>query len=549
MSTRRVCQLLLSVGFFAHLVLGLYSARVETPTVDEYAHMPAGLSYWRFGEFALYSKNPPLAKLWMTWPVLATMDLKIPSPVPPYLGWGPWVYGAAFESANSSTYFDAFFLARAMILILSLGTAVLLWIWGRDWFGELPAALVTFGFLLSPTILAHAHLATMDVACMLSIFTLFFLLVRGNSLPLSAWAAAVGVSLGVALATKFTAVVFLPWIFLIVIWRWRRRSFIALSLTLVYALIVINTAYGFKDGFRPAGEFKFESHAMQSVSQWLPNDLPMPLPKDLIIGFDGQNVDNENGEFSNYLFGEWRREGWWYYYIITFLAKENVITIGLLLLAPLGLAKIPAERRLHLLLPPMILLFVLCFLTTLDMGVRYLIPTYPFIYLMVASGLSVLFARLNSRRIQICTILLAGGWLFSAVMTCPEYLGYFNPVARFAAEPSDLLLDSNLDWGQDLFRSKEIASVSGERPYLLYFGHVSPALYGIKYQLVPDHPVRGTVVVSANFFKGMSYVAPAPEGGFVQIGSNHLNWLRRFTPVGRVGSLLVFDTRAIPGAL
>ena len=52
-----------------HLVLAVHAARIETPTVDEFAHLPAGCAAWTSGNFDLYAKSPPLARLWMSLPV------------------------------------------------------------------------------------------------------------------------------------------------------------------------------------------------------------------------------------------------------------------------------------------------------------------------------------------------------------------------------------------------------------------------------------------------------------------------------------------------
>ena len=54
-----------------HAVLAVHTLSVKTVTVDEVAHLPAGITYWQSGSFALYHQNPPLVKLLLALPALA----------------------------------------------------------------------------------------------------------------------------------------------------------------------------------------------------------------------------------------------------------------------------------------------------------------------------------------------------------------------------------------------------------------------------------------------------------------------------------------------
>jgi hypothetical protein len=99
-------------------------------------------------------------------------------------------------------------------------------------------------------------------------------------------------------------------------------------------------------------------------------------------------------------------------------------------------------------------------------------------------------------------------------------------------------IDSNLDWGQDLYRVRPWMQAKGlDTIYLLYFGHVEPGLYDIAYALPPSSPRPGTYVVSVNFAKGYSYVAP-DHGRVVAVRQGGPAWLRALTPVDRIGDSL-----------
>src|SRR5262245_28732235 len=132
---------LLAALMAAHAALALHTAWRASPTIDEFAHVPAGLSYWQTGSFGLYHHNPPLAKLLAALPVLAAR------PAVDYAG--SWArarergeppnqveFGADFMRANAARYFDLFRLARLPIVALSLLGLWLVFRWGRDLWGE-----------------------------------------------------------------------------------------------------------------------------------------------------------------------------------------------------------------------------------------------------------------------------------------------------------------------------------------------------------------------------------------------------------------------------
>lgn len=536
--------LLLAGLIFIHAFLVLEAARVETPTVDEYAHVPAGLAYWKSGDFALYSKNPPLIKMFLTIPLaLAPSDIvSTPERTGEALGWGPWVYGYQFEVQNQSRYFDLFFWARSLNLLFSIVTGLLIFVWARKSFGDLPAVLAAAGFWFSPTVLAHAHLATVDMGATALIFLFCFWLREG----LRHWWQ-LGVSLGLAMAAKFTAIFLLPF-FLFACGldrsaRPKKGSLLRAGGVLLLALAVLPLVYGFDFDWPRVSELTPQTLAMQKLFSWFPEGLRLPLPLPFLVGFDAQAFDAQAGEFGSYFFGEWSQHGHWYAGLAAFFLKEQLLTLLLILLSPFALRSLrrPRAEVLSLVLPILFIGVPLMFFNSLQIGIRYLLPLFPFLFILIAAPLQL---TLKGKRLLSLVILL--GWMIPMLLIRPEFLSHFNGVAKIWGPPEEMLLDSNLDWGQDLYRLKTVASVAIEQRtpiYVLYFGHVSPRNYGIDYQLVPDHPVEGLVAVSVNFRKGYPYVAPAPDGSWTEVKPTHLDWLRGFQPIARVGSLLIFDTR------
>src|SRR5574342_1102823 len=123
------------------LVLALDAARRETPSIDEFAHVPAGYAHLAYGRFDVHAKNPPLAKVLLALPGALIGDVVVPPPRENPFAWGPWLYGRRFMEANAARYFDIFFRARAVVVGFSLLTAALLFAWGRALFGVRGAAI------------------------------------------------------------------------------------------------------------------------------------------------------------------------------------------------------------------------------------------------------------------------------------------------------------------------------------------------------------------------------------------------------------------------
>ena len=534
----------------AFLVLALDAARLETPTVDEFAHLPAGLAALTQERFDIYRENPPLARALMALPALAA-GARVP-PAPPLGdardGWEAWDYGHAFMLANPERYLELFTAARAVVIALALGAALALFLWARALHGERAAAIVTSLFLLSPTLLAHAHLATTDVASTLAILACMLAL-RGMDRGRPALRRGVlGLALGAALLVKFTAVLLLPPLLLLLALRrgrdWR-RTLTDWGVVVGVALVVINVGMRFDGSFARLDAHGFDSGLVRGVQRVLPGWLPVPLPRDYLRGFDAQQRDAEVGEFPSYLMGRWSEEGWWIYNPVALGVKTPEPFLPLLAFgfALLVARRVRLERSdlLDLVVPLGTLFLALTFFNQLDIGIRYLLPLFPFLWLVIGSVWHGAGGRLRST----LGLAVVGYYAATALWIHPGYIGYFNPTSGGPAQGHRWLADSNLDWGQDLYR---VAPALEERGHtgpiaLLYFGHVHPWAYGIDYALLPDEPVQAVIAASANFLLGARYVASEPSGGRVSVGPDHAAWLRDLEPVARLGSIWLFDTR------
>lgn len=537
------------------VLLCVLAARQETPTIDEFAHLPAGSAYWTQGAFSLYGKNPPLLKLWIALPVVVDSRVTVPPFSGNPFGWGPWTYGRAFMEANRESYFALFFRARLMVIVLGLATAALLFVWARELFGERAAAVAASLLLLSPPILAHSRLATIDAGSMLTILATCWLVRRACRSGRAGAFALAGAALGVALGVKFTALLILPAIGVLALLGPRNMARArGVCILLLVAWLTVNAAFGFGGTFQRLDGYRFHSRFCIGLQQRLPGALPVPLPRDYVAGFDAQKRDTEAGEeFGSYLLGEWSRRGWWYYNAVALLVKTPIHDL-LLALAGTALwrrSRIGATETWPILLPAASLVLLLSAFSRLDVGIRYLLPVFPFLHL--ASG-PVFAERAGPGRarwrdaLALAAVVAA---LSTSIASHPDHLAYFNAIAGGSERGHEWLVDSNLDWGQDLYRvPAEAARLKPGAPIgLLYFGHVDPTLYGLRYNLVPPWPVRDVLAVSVNFVVGMQYLTPAPDGRWLPVSADHLAWLRSHEPVARLGSMWVYDTRGPAGGL
>ena len=534
-------------------VLAMDAARIETPTIDEFAHVPSGFAILAHGDTTLYAKNPPLGKALLALPGTIGGNVRVPEVREPPFGWGPWRYGDRFMRANTGRYFEVFATARDVVVALALLAALLVHGWTRTLFGERAAAVTTTLFLLCPTVLAHGHLATLDVACATTIFGAVVALRWALAAEAPAWLGpsgarflAAGAVWGVALLVKFTAVLLLP-VYAVVVFARRgrrlRRAAAEIAILCTTALVVVNLGMGFRGSFTPLGDYTFGSDFAKGIQSWLPAATPVPLPRDWMRGFDAQKRDVERAEFPSYLRGRWAREGWTGYELRALLVKTPLAFLAMLAVLPLFLwRRGPPRDELWLLLAPIAgLSLMLTAFNALNVGIRYLLPLFPFTFVL----LGALFSR-PGRATRTAAAVLIALYATTAIRTHPSHLAYFNAAAGGSQAGHEWLLDSNLDWGQDLYRLKpalERRGVTG-RISLLYFGHVDPGLYGIDFAIPPRTPQPGLVAASVAYVKGFAYPAPRPDGRQARVRADPLAWLRDQEPVERLGSIWLYDVRA-----
>jgi len=156
----------LGLILLAFFTLGWMSLIQKSVTVDEFAHLPAGLSYWRTRDFRIYPHGSPLIQMLAAAPIAASRV-----PLPLELGWknrDQWQFGYEFMYANADSYQEIFVRARAMILALGALLVGLIWWWARALDGPKSALAAASLAAFNPTLMAHSELVTTDVGVSLT---------------------------------------------------------------------------------------------------------------------------------------------------------------------------------------------------------------------------------------------------------------------------------------------------------------------------------------------------------------------------------------------
>jgi hypothetical protein len=198
----------------------------------------------------------------------------------------------------------------------------------------------------------------------------------------------------------------------------------------------------------------------------------------------------------------------------------------------------------------MVILVAFSFFNELNIGLRYILPVFPFLFVWFGSLAGFRCGRRTAKKDNpgaldkaIVTALLIAH-IVASYAVFPDYLAFFNALAGGPKNGPKHLLDSNLDWGQDLKQLKIYMQQHGiEEIGLAYFGHVDPAIYGISYYIPVDQPITGTVAVSAHFLYGLPYVLTYTDPPQL-IAPGSFQWLQNQEPTARIGySIYIFSKR------
>nr|MBA3243314.1 glycosyltransferase family 39 protein [Acidobacteriota bacterium] len=359
---------------------------------------------------------------------------------------------------------------------------VLVFVIARRMWNERAALFALALYTFEPTVLAHGRVVQTDIPSTFA-YLLFSIVLYGYlRAPSLRRAALVGLTAGLAVVTKFSMVVLGPVLcvvfvalFLVARRRGHARGALA-SQALVVALaavLAVNAAYFFSR--REPEPYNF-SLTRIGLSAGVDANLRGPLafghlalqkifPVDFVSGVDWQLAHNRDGHPAG-LLGQHSMRGWWYYFPVAFALKTPLPYL-LLSLASVGWAlwmlygRRRPQGRLLFLLVPLALFTLLVMQSKINIGVRYFLPAFPFLFIASGAFLDWLLGRLPRRKgatLALAAVLL--GWVgLEAVRAYPDHMSYMNQLAQ--GRPHWYYLsDSNVEWGDDI---RELALYLRER--------------------------------------------------------------------------------------
>ncbi len=526
-----------------HAALAIGSLRQKSATFDEMVRLTAGYGYWVTGDYRLDPAEPPLAQMWAALPLLGG-DWRFPELSQP--AW--WIADA--ESIGRQFFFGlnndvAVMLrsARTMIVLLSVALGALVYVASRRLFGPAGGLLSLLLYAVSPNLLAHARLVTTETATCL----FFVAAVGGLWWVLHEVRPASVLASSAAMAGLFLSKMSAPLIIVVGAGMlavrlvsgeplragWGRtfaiqRRTARLGVWLGVMVIQVAATAG---GLWAVHRFRYEAmiDAVPGRDRFCP---PVPLPPetsswDYVLsdaGTVGRLVDTLQthrllpeaylygvafqskaiGAGYGFLNGERRISGWWYFFPYALAVKTPPALFALLILAVVAAIwrrRAGAGRAARDPCATTGVVAILLFLgvywgvalrSSLNIGHRHILPTYPFM-IILAGGAA---AWLRHRAMRWITGGCVGLFVLSAGLIWPDYLAYFNVLAGGPREGYKHLVDSSLDWGQDLpglerwidGHDRTLMFVGTPGPvYVSYFGTDNPERFGIDAIMLPSH--------------------------------------------------------------
>lgn len=529
----------------------------DSVTIDEFVGLPVGLYALQAADFRSESMNPPFFRSFAALPLLPT---GLPAPrIPPMNEANDWAVGYRFMADYAAAYHRLFVPPRCMVIVAAALLGALVLRWASEIYGWEAGLAALFLFAFSPTLLAHAHLVTLDLSGALGWTAAAYLAWRLLESPTVPRAIVLGLGLGLAPVLKLSGALVPAVTAILVLVRangdggpgvsWRRRLAL-LVLANGLALAVLDGLYGFEGVGRRLGDVAFASQRLAAVAHAVPG-LPLPLPVPFLKAMDALFVGDQPSEPAYYLAGRWSLEGWWYYHLVAFVLKTPLPLIagGLLAIGAWCAGRSPGVRDGCVVVPILCVFGADSLMNPLNIGVRHTLPVYPLLAIAAspyfAAPIRTLLAAPPTRRTvarAAASIALLGWFLYGNLSVAPRYLEYFNELAGGSANGHRWLIDSNLDWGQDLVRLSDYLRERHLRSvHLAYFGRVDPRVYGIEFTPIVEGKSRGIAVVSASLLMGRPYWMWKSPGVLEWSRHGAFAWLQRHRPVDRIGSMFVFD--------
>jgi hypothetical protein len=504
-------------------------------TYDEPFHIVMGLEWLERGTYRLEVQHPPLARVFDA--IGAFLAGRRLPPGNILVENAHTVQEAGNDVLAQGDYQRNLILARAGALPFFLLGIFVVWAWTRRLAGDAAAAIAVLLFSTLPPILAHAGLATTDIAAAATTPAAILAFVIWLETPTWKTTALFTLAGAAALLSKFSSIPFCG-LAMILIVAWKRRARVRLvHVATIIAGVALLVWATYRFTIWPQPIYNFPPSAILAAladkhdvgSRALLHLLrlgPIPAPE-FFTGIAHLSAHQAEGHQS-YLFGQVSLTGWWYFFPVAIAVKTPLPFLILAIASIARLRRQLAEPALGALA-----VMIVAMLARIDIGIRHVLPIYAPLAVCAGIGAWRFWNAMPRRDARVLLAVLLMWQVAASALAHPDYLASFNELA--GSRPDHILVDSNLDWGQDLPRLREAIRENGVRYlWISYFGSTNLRRYplGAELRQLPQNQrVRGWIAVSrtllAGTYEGRGYA-----------------WLKNETPVEEIGkSMLLYYVR------
>jgi len=512
-------------------------------TWDEPEHIAAGMQLIDRGTYTYDIQHPPLARVMMA--------------IGPYLA-GARSFGEPGPSGEqegrdllyrTGKYDLLLTLARIGMLPFFLVMMIATWLWARRYYGLSEATLATFFIVATPPLLGHAMVAALDIPGAALCTLAFYFLLRWFERPGLKFGIPVGIAAGLAIGTKLSA---LPFIGLVaVLWAasWlffgpkhefklrvrSKRLWIGAPTIAALAMFTAMMCYGFSFKYLVDAQHRTNVNIdyltgptgiAHDTAYKIAEYVPVPIGFERLIGSIQQLTNHNHAGHQSYLLGKMSKKGFWYFYLVA-IGVKTPIPLLILSIAGMGYLAWQAKKRGWMYAAPctaFVALLVFCSgYSHINIGLRHVFVLYPLIAIAAAAFTITMWRRFKHWAARAVVVALLVWQLSGLWSDYPDYLAYFNAFA--GSKPEHVLIDSDLDWGQDL---KRLDARLNEL-HIKKFGFV----------------YRGTADVIGEHLPGVWMVQPfSPTTGWVAASlyaktifwdGKAYDWLNQYKPLERIG--------------
>lgn len=614
LSTILVVSLLLTI--MASLML--YVASQDTTIVDESPHIVAGYSYLTQREYRLNPEHPPLIKMITGIPLLFK-DLNFPLNS---TAWtddlnGQWTLGTQFLHESGNDPISITFLARLGAIVITLLLGILLFIWAKKLYGAPAGIFVTILFVFSPTFLAHGLLVATDVGAAFAFLLAIYFFLQYLQKQTRKNIILAGIAFGIAQLMKFSLILLIPYFaFIVIMWVIFRdrpmelvsmytakrilKYFGKLIIIGVIGLLLVYPVYQYT-------MLDYSAERQLNDAEMTLESSPYKAPAKLVIWMSDKPILRTYAQFfmghlmvfqrvaggnTVYFLGDVSSTAWTYYFPVVFALKvplallilttiaANVVLGGIKKKTSFALINLQSKKEklkklwqliynwiskyfIEISMAIFIVFYwIVSMLGNLNIGIRHVLPTFPFIYIILAGifthwinkkinfenlkffqKVKLILSSIFKQWIRGSVVVILMIWyVLSSLSVFPNPITYFNELVGGASNGYKYVVDSNLDWGQDLGRlAKYVEENNIDKIKLNYFGGGSPSYYlGDKVKgFDPNNETqrKGWIAVSATLLQNGRGIATKDFRG----STTHYMWLNEYEPVTVIGhSIFVY---------